>query len=257
MTDLDPAPRAFYSEPGRMTAVGRHAPQIDKLPHDVGELAAVAQGLLIHEHMAQAYGVTLTDADRSSVHVRPADQLLDLIVARDDRPLDAPRPPATRLPGNCRHFSVLMVAMLRAQGTPVGAGAASVLTSSRAAFEDHWVCEYWNSEQERWILVDAQIDAGQRAYFPIDFDVTDVPRDVSSSRATLGSDTERATPTRTGSASAWSRSSAPGGSPGTSCETSRRCATSSCFRGTSGATCPDRRTRSRRPSTRASTVSLR
>ena len=39
------------------------------------------------------------------------------------------------------------------------------------------MCEYWNSEQERWILVDAQIDAGQRAYFPIDFDVTDVPRD--------------------------------------------------------------------------------
>ena len=118
MTDHDPAPRAFYSEPGRMTAVGSHAPQIDKLPHDVGALAAVAQGLLIHEHMAQAYGVTLTDDDRSSVHVRPADQLLDLIVARDDRPLDAPRPPATRLPGNCRHFSVLMVAMLRAQGTP-------------------------------------------------------------------------------------------------------------------------------------------
>jgi hypothetical protein len=177
MTEHDPAPGAFYSEPGRMTSVGSHASQIDKLPHDVGALAAVIQGLLIHEHMAQAYGVTLTEDDRSSVHVRPADQLLELIVARDDRPLDAPRPPATRLPGNCRHFSVLMVAMLRAQGTPARARCGFGAYFIEGAFEDHWVCEYWSREQERWVLVDAQIDAGQRAYFPIDFDVTDVPRD--------------------------------------------------------------------------------
>lgn len=43
-------------------------------------------------------------------------------------------------------------------------------------FEDHWVCEYWHARQGRWILVDAQIDDRQRDLFPIDFDVTDVPR---------------------------------------------------------------------------------
>src|SRR5262249_19940031 len=25
-------------------------------------------------------------------------------------------------------------------------------------FEDHWVCEYWNADEERWVLVDPQFD---------------------------------------------------------------------------------------------------
>jgi hypothetical protein len=44
-------------------------------------------------------------------------------------------------------------------------------------FEDHWVCEYLHAGQQRWRLVDAQIDAVQLGWFDIDFDLTDVPRD--------------------------------------------------------------------------------
>jgi hypothetical protein len=78
---------------------------------------------------------------------------------------------------NCRHFTVLMVAMLRAQGTPARARCGFGGYFNDGSFEDHWVCEYWHTGQRRWILVDAQIDGKQRGWFPIDFDVTDVPRD--------------------------------------------------------------------------------
>jgi hypothetical protein len=104
-----------------MTSPGRYAPLLGGLPRDIPGLAAVAQGLLIHEHIAPAYGVTLSDEERSSVHVRPVERLLELIVARDGRPLGIARAPEARLPVNCRHFTVLMVAMLRAQGTPARA----------------------------------------------------------------------------------------------------------------------------------------
>src|SRR5215813_8803734 len=43
-------------------------------------------------------------------------------------------------------------------------------------FEDHWVGEYWNTAEQRWILVDAQLDAVQRKTFKVDFDPRDVPR---------------------------------------------------------------------------------
>jgi hypothetical protein len=82
-----------------------------------------------------------------------------------------------RLPVNCRHFTVLMVTMLRAQGTPARARCGFGGYFTDGFFEDHWVCEYWHPGQKRWILVDAQIDGTQRGWFPIDFDVTDVPRD--------------------------------------------------------------------------------
>jgi hypothetical protein len=168
---------AFYTRPGVMTSGGRQASRFERLPRGVAALAAVAQGLVVHEHMAAAYGVTLSEDDRSTVHVRPVEQLLERIVARDDRPLDVARAPAGRIAGNCRHFSVLMVAMLRAQGMPARVRCGFGAYFRKGRFEDHWVCEYWHDEEERWRLVDAQIDAGQRAFFAIDFDLTDVPRD--------------------------------------------------------------------------------
>jgi hypothetical protein len=168
---------AFYTQPGVMTSAGRYAPLLAELPGDVAGLAAVAQGLLIHEFIAAAYGVTLRRADRDSVHVRPAEGLLERITARDGRPLAAARQPRDRLASNCRGFTVLMVAMLRAHGTPARArcGFGGYFTEGR--FEDHWVCEYWHAGQQRWLLADAQIDARQRELFRVDFDVTDVPRD--------------------------------------------------------------------------------
>ncbi len=177
MQVAQPATLEFYSQPGPMTTPGRYASLLEPLPGDITALAAVGQGLVIHEHMAQAYGVTLSDDDRASVHVRPAAELLARIVAKDDRPLDVAREPAGRLAGNCRHFTVLAATMLRAKGTPARARCGFGAYFGTGVFEDHWVCEYWHAGQQRWALADAQIDEVQRGWFRIDFDLTDVPRD--------------------------------------------------------------------------------
>ena len=52
----------FYRTPAKMTDPGGRASALDGLPAEVGELAGVAQGLLLHEHIAPAYGVQLSDA---------------------------------------------------------------------------------------------------------------------------------------------------------------------------------------------------
>ena len=95
---------AFYARPAALTSAGRFAPLLESLPRDIPGLAGVLQGLLIHEHLAHGYGVTLAKADRASVQIRPAGALLAQITARDSRPLYIARAPAARLPGNCRHF---------------------------------------------------------------------------------------------------------------------------------------------------------
>ncbi len=173
----DRATLAYYTEPGMMTDPGRYASLLDPLPSDIGGIAKVAQGLLVHEHMAEAYGVTLSDDDRATVHLRPVEQILEAVLARDDRPLGDKRPAADRVAGNCRHFTVLAVAALRAKGTPARARCGFGGYFNDGRFEDHWVCEYWDADQQRWKLADAQLDRHQRAFFPIDFEPTDVPRD--------------------------------------------------------------------------------
>jgi hypothetical protein len=168
---------SYYTAPAVMTSAGRHAHLLDDLPSGIADLAAVGQGLVIHEFMAEGYGVTLSEEDRRTVHLRQVEKLLSAIVARDDRPLRIARVPAGRTPGNCRHFTVLMTAMLRAQGRPARARCGFGNYFPSGWHEDHWVCEYWQPDQQRWLLVDAQIDDRQQGWFPIDFDVTDVPRD--------------------------------------------------------------------------------
>jgi hypothetical protein len=168
---------SYIARPGRLTSAGACAPLLDAVPPDVAGIARVAQGLLIHEHLAGAYEVVLSDADRQTVHIRPAGELLARIAERDDRPLDIPRAPEHRVAGNCRHFTALLVTVLRARGIPARArcGFGDYLVDGW--YEDHWVGEYWNPGQRRWVLVDAQLDERQRDLFGIDFDVNDVPRD--------------------------------------------------------------------------------
>lgn len=165
----------LYAKQVGFTSAGRHAASLTELPGEVAALAAVAQGLVIHEHLAYSYGVTIEDTDRGSVHLRAVTDLLDRVLDRDARPLDAEREPAARIPGNCRHYTVLLVSMLRAHGVPARARCGFGMYFGTGGGEDHWVCEYWRDGG--WHLADAQIDAHQLTLFPIDFDLTDVPRE--------------------------------------------------------------------------------
>jgi hypothetical protein len=172
MSDTD-----SYTHPVGMTDAGQYESLLTDLPGDPAALAGALHGLVIHEHMAANYGVTLSDDDRSSVHDRPAAALLAQIAARDSRPLDVPRPPEKRLPGNCRHFTVLMTAMLRAHGIAARSRCGFGAYFGTGTNEDHWVCEYWRQATGSWTLADAQIDETQLGWFPIEFDLLDVPRD--------------------------------------------------------------------------------
>jgi hypothetical protein len=165
----------MFTEPGRFTSPGRHASAFAELPAGVEALTEVAQGLIVHEHITTAYGFELPPERRATVHIRPVEALLDQILAEDSRPLTTPRDPESRLAGNCRHYTVLTVAMLRAQGIPSRARCGFGGYFGSGAFEDHWVCEYWN--EDRWVLADAQLDDVLRKAMGIRFDVLDVPRD--------------------------------------------------------------------------------
>jgi hypothetical protein len=168
---------AFYSQPAGFTAPGNHAAALASLPAGLAALTEVAHGLVVHEHLTGMYGFELAAERRASVHLRPVSRLLDQIVAEDSRPLDVAREPSARVPGNCRHFTVLTVAALRAHGIPARARCGFGGYFSTGWYDDHWVCEYWDATAGRWTLADAQIDDVQRKAFGIELDVLDLSRD--------------------------------------------------------------------------------
>jgi hypothetical protein len=165
-----------YRTPADMSDPGRQAGLLEGLPRDPAGLASVVQGLMIHQHIAPAYGVTLSGPQHAEPHVRAVEGMLARIVAHDARPLDEARPAAERLVGVCRHFTLMHVAMLRRQGIAARARCGFGAYFEAGKFLDHWVTEYWNEAERRWVLFDAQIDARQRELFRVAFDPADVPR---------------------------------------------------------------------------------
>lgn len=166
-----------FRAPIDMSDAGAKAALLDGLPEDVGGLAEVVQGLLIHEHIASAYGVTLSPEQHAQAHMRGVEKMLDRIARQDGRPLAQARPPGERVVGVCRHFTLLHVAMLRRRGVAARARCGFGAYFEQGKFIDHWVTEYWNESTQRWVLVDAQLDQRQRELFGIAFDPLDVPRD--------------------------------------------------------------------------------
>lgn len=166
-----------FRRPVALSDAGIWALQFARLSDDVAGLAEILQGLLIHEHMPGVYGVTLSDRQRGEPHVRGAAEILERIAVHDARPLSHARPAAERYAGCCRHYTLLHVAMLRSKGIAARARCGFGAYFTKGRFVDHWLTEYFDEAQQRWILADAQIDAPQRALFGIEFDTMDVPRD--------------------------------------------------------------------------------
>lgn len=168
-------PLAYYASQGIVTDPGPHADLFDGLPQDIEALVATLQGLLLHVFWAEAQGVTLTEERQAEVGIRSVSDMLARIHELDDRPLTEPRELDQRLVANCRDYAVLFTSMLRHRGIPARVRAGFATYFAPGEHMDHWVCEYWSDEHERWMMVDAQLDALQIATLGITFDPLDMP----------------------------------------------------------------------------------
>lgn len=167
----------YFSQYGKMTNPGPYADHYTDLPSDIPSLVEVVQGLIVHVFWAERYGAALSEERNAEVQLRSMKRRLMRTLELDSSPLIAPRPNDKKIVGNCRDFSVTLASMLQSRGIPArprcGFGAYFLPNH----YEDHWVCEYLNEAEQRWVLVDAQLDELQRNVMHISFNPLDVPRD--------------------------------------------------------------------------------
>jgi hypothetical protein len=175
-TGPNPAVLAYFATPGPLTDLGAHASRARDLSDALGDLCRVVQGLVIHPFLAHLYGLEPAALRLDELEIRTAAKMVDRMLALDARPIDQPRSPERRFVGNCRHFTVLLCAFLRARGIPARARCGFGAWFNPPHFEDHWVAEVWDPARGSWRLVDAQLDARQCEAFRIAFDPLDVPR---------------------------------------------------------------------------------
>jgi hypothetical protein len=166
----------YYAAPGPMTDLaGVPADVFDGLPTDPVGLCRAVRGLIVHEMWANAYGFDVPEDRLTDLQARSAVEMTDVIRRLNPGPISAARPVEERMVGNCRHFSTLSCALLRRAGIPARARCGFGMYFEPGKYVDHWVTEYWNETEQRWVRIDAQLDDVQRAAIVADFDTEDLP----------------------------------------------------------------------------------
>jgi hypothetical protein len=168
---------AFYRSPGLFTRLDGFEDEVEGLPHDVAVIARTVQGLLIQEGLIGAYGVSLPAERIAEKQLHSSVAILARAMSLDSQAIVNPRVPERRVVGVCRHFATLFVAIMRQKGVPARARCGFANYFAARKHVDHWVGEYWNAIEGRWVLVDAHIDDRQCELFRVTFDRLDVPRD--------------------------------------------------------------------------------
>lgn len=197
MTHTDTlTPQSFYAQQGQISDPGEFAQRLDGLPRDVPGLIQTVEGVMLHLHWAKRYGITLNQTREAEANLRTVKDRLAKIIQLQGAPLTEPRPLDKKTVGTCRDFSLLMATFLRHQGVPARARAGFGTYFFPGRYEDHWVCEYWHAEDQRWVMVDAQLDVLQCDALGIDFNPQDMPKDkfVSGGQAWQLCETNAADP---------------------------------------------------------------
>ena len=145
----------FYASPGRHTDLSRFEIHVT----GVDEAVEIVQGLLVYDLVAKdLYGVELSARQQAAVHERDAAALFELSSEVDARPFAEPRDPRDRIGGRCNTYTLLTVALLRSAGIAARARCGFATYFVPGYYEDHWVAEYWNATEQRWTMIDAQLD---------------------------------------------------------------------------------------------------
>ncbi|WP_369171520.1 transglutaminase domain-containing protein [Streptomyces sp. R28] len=168
------ATHSTFSDPGELAHL------YADLPEAPSRLARIARDVLIHRVEGELFGhAHPTDRLHNDAETRYIDDILRIIVERDDAPLAQRREPGDRFVGTCRDFALLHCSFLRGQGVParVRSGFADYFGTTGFHY-DHVVTEYWDEKRGAWLLADAQLaDPVITGNWNADFDPMDVPRD--------------------------------------------------------------------------------
>ncbi|KFG01121.1 hypothetical protein IQ62_09440 [Streptomyces scabiei] len=176
---LAPDVAAFYTAQSAFTDPGELAPLYADLPRDPARLARVARDLMIHRGEGETFGyATPRERLHNDAETRYLDDVLRIVVERNDAPLSHRREPEDRFVGVCRDFSLLHCSLLRHTGVPARLRSGFATYFGDNGFHcDHVVTEYWDPARG-WLLADAQLtDPLIVDAWNIGFDPMDVPRD--------------------------------------------------------------------------------
>ena len=123
---IDKVAADYYSQQSAMSDPGHHRALFAELQNDVRSPARIIHGLGIYDVVAKDfYGCDLSEERRREIHIRFIEKRLDRIMALEDRPLSAARPPDKQPLRGCPRGRDRTQAQFDHRPAQVGSGAVN------------------------------------------------------------------------------------------------------------------------------------
>ena len=169
---------SFFANKNEFTDSVRFHSILESLPNDIESICSFSQNLLIHAYWVEKYDCFIEESAKfEEMQLRYISDILEIADSKSKKHFYTNRSPKERVVSICRDFSLMVCTVLRAKGVPARLRCGFATYFAKDHFEDHWVCEYWNVEKSKWVMVDAQLDKLHIETLEINFDPCEVPSD--------------------------------------------------------------------------------
>lgn len=146
----------FYKQYSSFTDPGEYAYLYKNLPDSLPELCQLIKSQFIHPYAELPKYSEQIPKERwdESVKYPTVKLILKGLLSYDSRGLVKDRKPEDRLVLGCHEYAILLASILKYHGIParVRAGHATYITPDFHV--SHTICEVWNENDKRWMLVD-------------------------------------------------------------------------------------------------------
>lgn len=180
----------FYRQFSQYTYPGLYEDKLKKsLPNSVQEIGLLVRKSLIHRmtlkngNTGSNHDLRYGDIKKVPWYRQPEDDvfitaaaMLAELYRRDERGLVLGRLPENKLILTCRFTSILIASLLKIKGIParVRAGFAPYFNVDGipgGKSDDHWINQYWNEQESKWVTID--VDGSLEDY--VKFNLYDIP----------------------------------------------------------------------------------
>lgn len=147
----------FYRQQTVATDPGEYASMYEGLPESLEELCALIKHQLTHPIELGALRNELPEERHfEDLKYPTVREMLAGLHQLDPEGLHLDRRPQNRLIVACWHHAMLLASILKYRGVPtrVRAGFALYIAPETGLHVGHAICEVWNDEKGRWMLVD-------------------------------------------------------------------------------------------------------
>lgn len=166
----------FYKTQGKMSTPGKFEYLYTDLPNSIQEICNIVHSVIIHRDATDFYGYKIPEKRKTETETRYVEKILAHILELDNAPLTTKRPAEKRFAGTCRDFALLFCSILRFQKIParLRCGFAGYFNNM---WDDHWICEYFDEKENRWIIVDPEIDEVETKAYNLTVNPLNIPQE--------------------------------------------------------------------------------